>query len=113
MNEYHKRIKNDGQPAEVYRQVTAASKRIFSASGKDGVFTIEKYNPISDKWELVHRFSDKGLKNRGRFGQIFAENKIFFIGGKKGKTHMRTVSCISLKQSVFLFVDFNELQSNS
>lgn len=92
LTEYHRRIKNDGKPMEPFHLTRAASKRIFVISGRDGGFTIEKYNPISDRWELVHRFSDKGFRNRERFGQIVAENKLFLIGGKKGKTYMRTVS---------------------
>lgn len=92
MEDYHRRIENDGKPVEPYHLTTAVSKRIFVFSGKGGAFTIEKYNPISDKWELVHSFNDNSFKNRERFGQIFAENKIFLIGGKKGKTYMRTVS---------------------
>lgn len=97
MGEYHRRIENDGRPVEPFHRTSAASKRVYVASGKDGCFIIEKYNPISDRWELVHRFTEKGFKNRERFGQIFAENKIFLIGGKKGKSYMRTVSLFTEK----------------
>lgn len=94
MSEYRRRIENDGKPAQAYNRLSAASQRIYSTSGKDGVFTIQKYNPISDRWEYVQQLKDNTFKGRERIGQIFAENKLFLIGGKKGKGYVRTVSHI-------------------
>lgn len=96
-SEYRRRAASDGKSAEVCRYSAVGEKGIFLASEKiDGIIHVEKYNKISDRWDIFQILKIAAITERTSFGIIFDQSKLFLIGGLKGTTNVATVSFVAI-----------------
>lgn len=92
-NEYRRRAESDDIPTELYRYTADASKCIFALSCEADIINVQKYNPISNKWDLFRNIVVTDLiTKRTSFGLIFDKNIIFLIGGTENLASVRRVS---------------------
>lgn len=91
-SEYRNRAASDGKAAELYRFPTVPTKRIFSLHLTNDIFVVQKYNPISDRWDLLCNVKMMRFEERKYFEPIFDGSKVYLIGGKKGPAYVPTVS---------------------
>lgn len=91
-NEYRRRVSSDGQTVELYRYSNLDAKSVFSVSIKNDAADINKYNPISDRWEVFRNTKLASMNDRKHYGIVAAENKLYLIGGYENQVYKRAVS---------------------
>lgn len=93
-NEYRRRIAIDDRATELYRYTTDNTKSLFAAHGEltSNMINIEKYNPITDRWELYRNIKTRDFDHRINIGLVYAEDNIFLIGRVHGQSSVSTAS---------------------
>lgn len=98
LNEYRRRTECNGKSTDLYRNATDASKCIFALSSEPDVINVEKYNPISNRWDLFRNITVTDLiTKRDSFGLVFDKDIIVLIGGKENQNSIRKV-CFPLSR---------------
>lgn len=90
--ELRKRAESDGKAVELYRHSTVPMKSFFLASPEDDILVVEKYNAISDRWDLFCKTKMEAINDRMFSKLLLAEGKIFLIGGKGDHRFERKVT---------------------
>lgn len=113
-DEQHRRHACTEMECEPYRYTTTPTKSLFVASFNKNMFFIEKYYPISEQWGLFGVINMAPYIKRSYFGQVFAQDKLFIVGGwtSKGQTYLRTVSMQRSKLRLVAFLRDKFLSMN-
>lgn len=103
--ELRERAKSDGKTSELYRHTTSASRNIFLVTGAKDIVYIERYNMVSNRWDISRIIRISELSNVMDFGLLLNQSKIHLIGGRNRYTP-NEVMAISEPVSLMSCMDF-------